>query len=122
MFGFNKVITGSLGIITTGLVLLFALDKIPQASSLRAQYPVAVLGLAIFDAIVCYMSLRSISYVVMAVLIPVLFAIVHASVRSRGVSNKVKNKMEQVGVSVYGNSPMAIILGFVGIDPKDNLD
>lgn len=111
-----------LGITTTGLVVLFAINKIPQASALREQYPVAVLGLAIFDAIVCYMSIRSITYFLLAILLPVLLSISHASVRSRGVANKIKNKMEQVGVSVYGNSPMGLLLSFAGIELKDNLE
>lgn len=111
--------SGSLGIGTTVAVALFALDKIPQVSSLRAQYPIAVVGLAAFDLLVVYSTFRQILFFALAVLIPIALSIIHASVRSRGIKNKVSNKIEQISGQIYTNSPMGLVLSVLGLEAKD---
>lgn len=107
------------GTITTAGVVLFTLDKIPQLSSLKAQYPFAIYALAAFNLLVVYLTFRQILYLALAVLIPVAIWIIHASVRSRGLKNKISNKMEQIGASVYTNSPMGYVLSTLGFETKD---
>lgn len=113
------MVGGSFAIASGVLVVLLALDKIPQASALKAQYPVAVFGLGFIDLLISYMFFRAIMLFLLSIMLPILFWLLHASVRSRGVANKVKNKMEQMGVPVYDNTPMCLILTTLGFDVKD---
>lgn len=55
----------------------------------------------------------------LVVLIPFLGWILHASVRGRGLKNKVNNKMEQMGAPVYTNTPMGIALVSLGLEARD---
>lgn len=116
------MVSGAIGISTTGVVVLFVLDKIPQLSGIREQYPVVMGVLALFNLFLLYTSFKAISYFLTAILIPVLFWFVHGSVRSRGLANKTKNKMESIGLSVYANSPMGLIFSKLGIEAKDYSD
>lgn len=110
---------GAFGIATTGVVGLFALDRIPQLAPIRAQYPIAVPGLAIFDLIVLYFTFRPILFFALSVLVPVAISMIHAAVRSRGLKNKVSNKMEQLGAPVYADTPMGYVLSALGLETKD---
>lgn len=119
IFGFNKIFLGAFGIATTGAVGLFALDRIPQLVSIRAQYPIAVPAFAVLDLIVLYCTFRPILFFSVAILVPIGLWIVHAAVRSRGLKNKVNNKMEQLGAPIYANSPMGMVLSTLGLETKD---
>lgn len=110
---------GTFGIVTTGITVLFSLNKVPQLSSIRAQYPAAVFGLAAFDALIIYSTFRPILFFILALLVPIAVSIIHASVRSRNLKNKVSNKMEKIGAPVYANTPMEYILTTLGFDMKD---
>lgn len=116
------MLCGGLGIGLSAMLVLFILDKVPQVSALKAQYPIAVFGLGALDLLVCYLLIKSIMFFLLSILLPILFWILHASVRSRGVSNKVKNKMEQMGLPVYDNTPMCMVLTTLGISVKDLTD
>lgn len=104
------------------LIALIAMDKVQQFASIKAQYPIAVFALGFADILLCYMMARSLMFFLLSILLPVLFWLIHASVRSRNVANKVKNKLEQVGVPVYNNTPMSFILSTIGVDTKDYTD
>lgn len=110
---------GAFGIVTTVVTVLFSLNRVPQLSSLRAQYPAAVFGLAAFDALIIYSTFRPILFFLLALLVPVAVSIIHASVRSRSLKNRVSNKMEKIGAPVYANTPMEYILTSIGFDIKD---
>lgn len=115
---------GAFGIVTTAAVVLFLLNKIPQLTSLRAKlakYPHAVwiFGLVALDALIVYSTFRPILFFALALLVPVAVSIIHASVRSRSLKNKISNKMEQIGAAVYSNTPMEYILLTLGFDIKD---
>lgn len=110
---------GALGIGTSIFAIFFSLNKIPQLSSIKAQYPYASTFFAAFDALIVYSTLRPILFFMLALLVPVAVSIIHASVRSRNLKNKVSNKMEKIGAPVYANTPMEYILTSVGFDIKD---
>lgn len=110
---------GASGIVTTIAVALFSLDKIPQVSSLRTQYPMAMYGAWLLNLTVVYATFRPILFFALVVLVPIVFWIVHASMRSRGLKNKISNKMEQLGAQVYANTPMELVLNSLGIEAKD---
>lgn len=118
-FGFQKIFVGSFGVATTGAVVLFTLDRIPQLTSLRAQYPVAMFGLGALNLLVIYITLRPILFLALSLLIPIALWLIHAATRSRGIKNKISNKMEQIGAQVYTNTPMGYILSILGIEAKD---
>lgn len=119
LFGFNKMFLGAFGIATTGAVILFGLDRIPQVSSLKQQYPIAVFGLGALDLLVVYLTFRPILFFCLSLLVPVALSIIHAAVRSRGLKNKISNKVEQLGGSIYTNSPMGCVLSTLGFETKD---
>lgn len=110
---------GALGLATTGLVVLFILDRIPQLSSLRSQYPIAMFGLGALNLLVFYSTFRCILFFSLSLLVPILTWMVHASMRSRGIKNKINNKMEQIGGQVYTSTPMGIVLSALGMEAKD---
>lgn len=110
---------GAIGMGSTVLVALFILDRIPQLSSLRAQYPVAMFGLGALNLLVFYSTLRCILFFTLSLLVPILTWMIHASMRSRGIKNKINNKMEQIGGQVYTNTPMGMVLSALGMEARD---
>lgn len=119
MFGFNKIFWGSIGYLFTAAVFLFTQNKIPQLSALRAQFPNGIYVAFGLDLLVLYLTFRPILYLSLALLIPLALWIIHASVRSRSIKNKISNKMEQIGAPVYANTPMGCALSFLGFETKD---
>lgn len=113
---------GAFGIGTTAAVALFTLDKIPQLKTIKRQYPVAIYAAWGLALMVVYSTFRPIISFLLVVLIPIIFWILHASMRSRGIKNKINNKMEQLGASVYTNSPMGFLLIALGFEAKDYED
>jgi hypothetical protein len=111
---------GLFGVALTVATALFALNKIPQASDLRSKYPFAIYVAGAVDFIVLCMTFRQILFLTLAVLVPVLVCIVHASLRSRGLKNKASNKMEQLGGQVYTNTPMGYLLSSLGFEARDH--
>lgn len=110
---------GALGLGLTGFVVLFSMNRIPQLSSLKAQYPIATFGLAAVDLLILYSTFRCILFFALSLLIPILLWMVHAALRSRGIKNKINNKIEQIGGQVYANTPMGMVLSFLGVEAKD---
>lgn len=98
---------------------MFARDRIPQLASIRARYPIAVPGLAILQLVVLYFTFRQILFFALSILIPIVLWIVHAAVRSRGLKNKVNNKLGQLGAPIYANTPMGYVLSALGLETKD---
>lgn len=116
------MIGGVFGVSTVAAAALFALDKIPQLKPIKRQYPIAVPGAGVLSLIVVYCAFRPVLYFLLAVLIPIAGWIIHASMRSRGLKNKINNKAEQLGGQVYANSPMGIVLSTLGIEAKESDD
>lgn len=110
---------GAIGMGTTGLVVLFIMDKIPQLSSLRAQYPLAMFGLGAVDLFIFYSAFRCILFFLLSVSVPILVCLVHASTRCRGIKNKISNKIDQIGGFVYNNTPMGKVLSVLGLETRD---
>lgn len=104
---------------TTVAAGLFTLDRIPQLTQIKRQYPASVFAAWGVDLLVVYSLFRPILFLLLIILVPVLFWILHASMRSRGLKNKINNKMEQIGASVYANSPMGYVLVMLGFEAKD---
>lgn len=115
----GRLLTGAFGIGTTVATALFGLDRIPQATPLRNQYPLAVYGAFAVNLMILYATLRPVMFFLLIVLVPILFWILHASMRSRGIKNKVSNKMEQIGAHVYANTPMEFIVTSLGLEAKE---
>jgi hypothetical protein len=111
---------GAFGVAVTVATALFAMNKIPQASDLRSKYPFAIYLAGAVDFMVVYAAFRPILYLALAVLVPVLLWVVHASLRSRGLKNKASNKIEQLGGQVYTNTPMGYLLSSLGFEAKDH--
>jgi len=101
------------------LTVLYFLDRIHYLAPQRARYPASVFGVAAIDLLVVYMTFRPILYFALSLLLPLAFSIIHAAVRSRGLKNKLNNKMGQVGASFVIDSPMSIGLAALGFDIKD---
>lgn len=116
---FGRLLTGAFGIGFTLATGLFAMDRIPQAASLRRAYPMATYGALAVNLMVLYATLRPVMFFLLVVLVPILFWILHASMRSRGIKNKVSNKMEQIGAHVYANTPMELIVTSLGLEARD---
>lgn len=104
---------------TLSVVGLYILDRLPHLRQLRSQYPLSVYGAWAFGALVTYLSFRPLTHLTLVVLVPVLFWIMHAATRGRGIKNKINNKMEQLGAPVYKNTPMEHILNAFGIEARD---
>lgn len=119
MFQFKRLLAGAFGITITVAAVLFSLDRIPQLSTIKAKYPIAVAGVWIFDLMILYATFRPIMFFLLVVLVPFLLWIVHAATRSRGLKNKLNNKMDQLGAPVYGDTPMGYVLTLLGIETKD---
>ena len=100
---------------------LFAADTIqhPAVTRIRTEYPLAIYGAGAIGLLALYLNFRSILFFALVILVPVLLWIVHASLRNRGIKNKVSNKMEQLGAPVYSNTPMSYILGSLGLETRD---
>lgn len=79
----------------------------------------AVYGALAVNLVILYATIRPVMFLTLVVLVPILFWILHASVRSRGLKNKVSNKMEQLGAPVYANTPMEYIVTALGLEAKD---
>lgn len=120
LFRFSRILAGAFGIVTTAATVLFGLDKIPQASQVRSKYPFAIYVAGAIDLIVLYSTFRPILFLALVVLVPFLLWIAHASTRSRGIKNKVSNKVEQLGGQVYSNTPMGIVLTTLGFEARDH--
>ena len=111
---------GSFGIATTVATALFALDKIPQARDVRSKYPFAIYVAGAVNLIILYSSFRPILFLALVVLVPFLGWVAHAATRSRGIKNKVSNKVEQMtGGQVYANTPMGFVLMSLGFEARD---
>lgn len=121
LFGFNRLFAGSIGIATSVSTALFSLDRFPHpmAREIRTKYPFATYGAAVVNLMVMYLSFRHVLFFALVVLVPIAFWILHASMRSRGIKNKVGNKLEQMGAQVYANTPMGLVLTTLGLEARD---
>lgn len=113
------MLIGLLGFATAVVVGLFTFDGLPQLRQVRSQYPMSIFGAWVVEALVTYLTWRPLSTLLLVVLVPIVFWILHASMRSRGIKNKISNKMEQLGAPVYKNTPMEQILTAFGIEARD---
>lgn len=113
------MLLGAFGIGSTGGVILFTLNKIPQLASLKAQYPASVFGLGAINLLIIYLMFRPILFFSLALLVPVALSMTHASLRGRGLKNKLNNKMEQIGAPIYSSTPMGFVLSTLGLETKD---
>lgn len=119
LFGFNKMLVGGFGISVGILVVMFALNKDRQIQKLNSQYRWLLPSLGVVKLAVFYLAFRPILFFSLSILIPSAISIVHASIRSRGLKNKISNKMEQIGAPVYINTPMGFLLSSLGLETKD---
>lgn len=109
---------GCIAIATNLSTGLFLLDRLPivETSTLPALAKIPFAGLMLWTAYACF---RHILFVALSVLLPVAFWIIHAAVRSRGIKNKISNKMDQVGAQVYAQTLMGFFLAKLGYETKD---
>lgn len=119
LFGFNKILIG----LTGPLAILIPTNKlvgyVPQLSAISAENPGLVYwGDKLICGLIIMMTFRPMLYFLLAVLIPIAAWIIHASVRSRGLKNKISNKMEQIGAPIYTSTPMGYILSTLGLETK----
>lgn len=113
------MVMGAVGISAGAIVVMFALNKNRQIQNLNAQYRWLLPALGIAKFLIFYLAFRPILFFSLAILIPIAICIAHASVRSRGLKNKISNKMEQIGAPVYVNTPMGFVLSTLGLETKD---
>lgn len=114
------MLAGAFGIVTTVATALFGMNKIPEASDLRSKYPFAIYVAGALDLMILYSTFRPILFLAMVVLVPFLGWVTHAATRSRGIKNKVSNKVEQMtGGQVYANTPMGFLLTSLGFEARD---
>lgn len=110
---------GAFGISLGGVVVMFALNKNRQIQNLNSQYRWLLPALGLVKFLIFYLAFRPILFFTLAILVPLAICMIHASVRSRGLKNKISNKMEQIGAQVYVNTPMGFALSVLGLETKD---
>lgn len=117
-FGFDRMFWGCLAIFTNVTTGLFLVDRLPYVKQPKLPTPakIPLVGLILWSTYACF---RQILFVKLSILLPIAFWIIHASIRSRGIKNKLSNKMEQVGAQVYATSPMGYYLSKLGYETKD---
>ena len=93
-----------------------------MAKEIRSKYPFATYGAAAINVLIVYLTFRPILSFLLAVLVPIALSMLHASMRQRGIKNKVNNKMEQMGGEVYTSTPMGFVLMALGLEAKANED
>lgn len=118
LFGFDKMFWGCIALATNVSTILFLIDRLPlvKPPTLPTPAKIPLAGLVLWTSYACF---RHILFVVLSVLVPVAFWIVHAAIRSRGFKNKVSNKMEQAGAQVYAQTLMGYFLAKLGYETKD---
>lgn len=115
----KTILAGVIGVAVHVALVLFSMGKIPQANPVLDQYPASKFGALGFNVVALFWTFRPVLFLVYVLPWPILFAILHGAVKSRGIKNKVSNKMEQLGAPVYTSTPMGIVLVTLGLEAKD---
>lgn len=108
-----------LGILTVAIIiggLYYAAFTKVQVKTLKKNHPSAVMVAAVCFANFFVYQFGCILVFLCGVIMPFIFMFVHASLRLRGLKNKVTNVTEVLGMG--RKTPMAILLDEFGIEPE----
>lgn len=88
----------------------------PQLRSFKKDHPLVVTLLCFSLGYYLVYKITSIYVFVLGILLPILFTIVHASLRQRNITNKLTNASNVLGLSK--KTPMGYILECIGLEPN----
>uniref|UniRef100_A0AC34QBB0 PRA1 family protein n=1 Tax=Panagrolaimus sp. JU765 TaxID=591449 RepID=A0AC34QBB0_9BILA len=106
---------GFIIILLIGILVLVALSDDNNIVTVRSEHPYALLAVIL---VISYLAISYISYVIIAIFafaFPLLFVLVHASLRLRGFMNKINRNFKE---GIVQKTVMATILKALGIEIK----
>ncbi|XP_066995164.1 PRA1 family protein 3 [Anabrus simplex] len=100
--------------ITLALVLVYyAFSASESVARMKTQYPVISIILLLIGGYLILYMMGSVIVFLLGVLLPVMAAFIHASMRLRSIKNKIFNKKELISET---RTPMGLILCTLGIE------
>merc|ERR1712062_110792 len=90
--------------------------KTTAIRSFKKDHPLVVTLLCFSLGYYLVSKITSIYVFVLGILLPILFTIVHASLRQRNITNKLTNASNVLGLSK--KTPMGFILECIGLEPN----
>ena len=112
----QKMAMGLMPIGVTIRIFFYLQTHNNEVKLLKEKYPKIVFGLiGICTCAICY-GIGSVMAILMGVGLPVLFSILHASLRLRNVKNKLVNSSEALGSAK--STPMSMILKEINVESE----
>ncbi|KHN73043.1 PRA1 family protein 3 [Toxocara canis] len=111
----SDTIIGLSAIALFGAAVTFSLSSHPSLAQARREHALATLGGFVIASYYFIYTIGSVIVVLFTLAVPLLFVMLHASVRLRNLKAKINHQLERVGLK---KTPMARFLELIGVDLK----
>lgn len=108
------MLLGLLAVAVAALIFVYALNNSPRVMDFKRAHPVISLGLIFGGGSIIVFLFSALLVFLLGVLLPLFIILLHASLRTRNLKNKVANTAESAGLT---RTPMGLLLDAFGSRP-----
>ncbi|KAL7669451.1 hypothetical protein ACOME3_010106 [Neoechinorhynchus agilis] len=106
---------GLASLVVITMSIIFGFQKYQNLSRLKKDRPLIMIGIFLSATILFSWLIGHILMFTLAVLVPIVGMLIHATFRMRNMSNKLANRVERMGLAT---TPMGTFLGSIGATEK----
>uniref|UniRef100_A0A915A5D2 PRA1 family protein n=1 Tax=Parascaris univalens TaxID=6257 RepID=A0A915A5D2_PARUN len=111
----SDTFVGLSAIALLGAAITFSLSMHPSVAQARREHALVTLGALVLASYYFVYTIGSVIVVLFTLAVPLLFVMLHASVRLRNLKAKINHQLERVGLK---KTVMARFLELIGVDLK----
>ena len=110
----TQILLGLLALLIAIAIFIYANNNSPQFMDFKRSHPIISLMLIFGGGSLIVYLFSAVLVFLIGILLPLFLCLLHASLRTRNVKNKVANAMESAGIT---KTPMGLLLDSFGSDP-----
>ena len=110
-----EMLLGLLALLTAIAIFIYANNNSPQFMDFKRSHPIISLLLIFGGGSLIVYLFSAVLVFLIGILLPIFLVLLHASLRTRNIKNKIANTMETVGLT---KTPMGILLDTFGTEAE----